>query len=419
MWQFVFWSSLAIVLYSYIGYPLLLFFIKVLRRNGRYASNNDYRPTVCLLISAYNEEKVLRKKIENSLGLNYPNDKLRVLVASDGSDDRTVAIAGDYEDLGVEVFHRHQRTGKSAVLNDVMESIEEEVVVFTDANSLFAEDAIEKLVSHFQNPNIGCVVGKLRYVDKHTTSVSKGEGLYWRYEGLLSRLESSLGSVLVANGSIFAIRRDLFTKLCPEVANDFQLPIEIGSRGYGVLYESEAMAFERSAIFWQEEFKRKVRIVLRGLTGYSLMRKKLAGLRSFQFFSHKLLRWVIGPLLFVALASNVMLVGESSFYSVMLALQVVFYLAALNGWRVRRARKPHPLFYVPFYFTMVNLAAGVALAKFLSGERQSTWDKAESARLTPVHGVVSDLKPHLQKRSVLRRAGNVEHTEITEKIAKN
>ncbi|MEJ2720278.1 MAG: glycosyltransferase family 2 protein [bacterium] len=423
VWQFVFWSSLAVVIYSYIGYPLLLFLIRTLRKGDRHSYSEAYRPPVCLLISAYNEEKVLRKKIENSLGLNYPQDKLRILVASDGSDDRTVAIAGDYADLGVEVFHRPNRAGKSAVLNEVMNAITEEVVVFTDANSLFAEDAIEKIVSHFENPSIGCVVGKLRYVDKHTTSVSKGEGLYWRYEGLLSMLESSLGSVLVANGSIFGIRRDLFTHLCPEVANDFQLPIDIGSHGYGVVYEPGAVAFERSTIFWQEEFKRKVRIILRGLTGYSLMRGKLKGLRSFQFISHKLLRWLVGPLLFLTLLSNAMLAGESTFFTAALVLQVVLYLAALNGWRVRRTRKPHPLFYVPFYFTMVNLAAVVAVKKFLSGERQSTWDKAESARLSPVGspglGVVSELKPHFTRSPALRRSGGVEPSEITEKIAKS
>jgi len=411
MWQFLFWSSLAVVLYSYIGYPLLLFLIRTLKKGDRYPYLDDYRPPVCLLISAYNEEKVLRKKIENSLSLDYPRDKLRILVASDGSDDRTVAIAQDYADLGVEVFHRHQRSGKSAVLNEVLKTINEEVVVFTDANCLFAEDAVAKIVTHFQNPKIGCVVGKLRYVDKHTTSVSKGEGLYWRYEGLLSQLESSLGSVLVANGSIFGIRRELFAELYPSVANDFELPIDIGSRGYGVVYEPNALALERSTIFWQEEFSRKVRIIVRGLTGYSLLRKKLRGFRGFQFFSHKLLRWVIGPILFVAFFSNAILAPGSTFYTVTFVLQVGLYLAALNGWRVRRTRKPHPVFYVPFYFTMVNLAAVVAIKKFLAGERQSTWDKAESARLSPVAspgvGVVTELEPHLTQNPSLQRTGRV------------
>ncbi|UCH82816.1 MAG: hypothetical protein JSW50_10080, partial [Candidatus Latescibacterota bacterium] len=256
-----------------------------------------------------------------------------------------------------------------------------------------------------------------------TTSVSKGEGLYWRYEGLLSRLESSLGRVLVANGSIFGIRRDLFAELYPSVANDFELPIDIGSRGYGVVYEPGALAFERSTIFWEEEFKRKIRIIVRGLTGYSLLRKKLRGFRRFQFFSHKLLRWGIGPLLFFTFMANVALSRDSVFYTLTLLLQVGLYLAALNGWRVRRTRKPHPVYYVPFYFTMVNLAAVVAIAKFLSGERQSTWDKAESARLSPVGSpalrVVTELKPHLTKQPSPQRAKGIEPAEIAEKIAKN
>ncbi|UCG51132.1 MAG: glycosyltransferase family 2 protein [Candidatus Latescibacterota bacterium] len=423
VWQFVFWSSLAVVLYSYIGYPLILFLIRKLKRRDRHVYDADYCPSVCLLISAYNEERVIRKKIENSLSLDYPKERYTILVASDGSDDHTVAITEDYQDLGIKLYHRRNRSGKSAVLNDVMKSIGADIVVFTDANSLFAEDALRKIVARFQNPKIGCVVGKLRYVDRHTSSVSKGEGLYWKYEGKLSVLESSLESVLVANGSIFGIRRELFTKLCPEVANDFQIPIEIGSRGYGVVYEPEAVAFETSTVFWQEEFHRKVRIIVRGLTGYSMLRKKLRGFRAWQFFSHKLLRWVIGPLLFLILLSNAMLLEGSSFYALTLGLQLALYLAALNGWRVRRTRKPHPLFYVPFYFTMVNLAAVVAIAKFLSGERQSTWVKAESARFTPARapegGVVSELKPIASNEASLQKTDPIESADVAEKVAKN
>jgi hypothetical protein len=206
------------------------------------------------------------------------------------------------------------------------------------------------------------------------------------------------------------------------VANDFQIPIEIGSRGYGVVYEPEAVAYETSTIFWQEEFHRKVRIIVRGLTGYSMLRKKLRGFRAWQFFSHKLLRWMIGPFLFITLFSNVMLSEGSGFYTLTLGLQLALYAAAVNGWRVRRTRKPHPLFYVPFYFTMVNLAAIVAVAKFLSGERQSTWVKAESARFAPakahVVGVVSELKPLTSKKGTLQEADQVESTDIAEKVAK-
>jgi cellulose synthase/poly-beta-1,6-N-acetylglucosamine synthase-like glycosyltransferase len=377
---------------------------------------------VCLLISAFNEERVLRKKIENSLSLDYPREKLTVLVASDGSNDRTVAIAADYEDLGVKIFHRPGRSGKSAVLNEVFKTIPQDIVVFTDANSMFAEDALKRLVAHFTKPDIGCVVGKLRYVDRQTTSVARGEGIYWRYEGVLSVLESSLKSVLVANGSIFAIRRSLFVELYPEVANDFQIPMEIAAQGYGVVYEPEAMAFEQSTMLWQEEFQRKVRIIVRGLTGYCRLRSKITGFRRWQFVSHKLLRWAVGPMLIFTLISNIFLMRSSVFYTLALTGQLAVYISALIGWRMRTTRRPHPMFYLPFYFTMVNLAAVLAIVKFVSGERQRVWEKAESARGVPagVPGgpVVTSIRP-LVERERTRSRGSIESTEIAGKVAKN
>jgi len=386
MWQFVFWLCLGAVAYTYIGYPLTLFVLtrvqRIIRRR-RGAPDNGELPSVCLVVSAFNEEKVIRSKIENSLSLDYPKDRYTILVASDGCDDNTCRIARDYDDLGVRLFHMAERSGKSATLNAALQSIDQDIVVFTDANSIFDEGALKALVRHFQDGRIGCVVGKLRYVDRHTSSVGKGEGAYWRYEGMLSVFESDLRSVLVANGSIFAIRRELFPPLFPDIANDFQIPVEIGARGYGVIYEPEAIAWERTTVLWQEEFQRKVRIVLRGLTGFSRMRSRFRGLRLWQFVSHKLVRWGIGPLLFLAMLANVNLAGTSWFYTTTFVLQLAFYAAAINGWRLRRTRKVHPLFYIPFYFTMVNLAAVMAMAKFLSGERQSVWDKAESARLAP------------------------------------
>ena len=423
MWQFVFWSSLAVILYSYVGYPFLLFLVKRLVKRDRHASTVEYCPSVCLLVSAFNEEKIIRKKIENSVGLDYPKARLTILVASDGSNDRTVPIVEDYEDLGVKLFHRTARSGKSAVLNEVMKTVRDDIVVFTDANAMFAEDALKRLVARFQNPEIGCVVGKLRYVERHTTSVARGEGLYWRYEGCLSRLESSLQSVLVANGSIFAIRRELYPQLYAEVANDFQIPIEIGARGYGVIYEPEAQAFEQSTIFWQEEFQRKVRIIMRGLAGYGKLSKKITGFRRWQFFSHKLLRWAIGPILLVTFVSNVVLMRNSVFYLIAFLGQVFIYLAALNGWRVRQTRKPHPIFYLPFYFTMVNLAAVVATVKFISGERQRVWDKAESARLAPVgtpgQKVVPSVRPLVARDTSTGRSRDAEPAEVAGRVAKN
>jgi cellulose synthase/poly-beta-1,6-N-acetylglucosamine synthase-like glycosyltransferase len=384
MWQFVFWLCLGLVLYSYVGYPLALAIIGRFRRRTPETTADFAHPTLCLIISAFNEEKIIRKKIENSIGLDYPRELYSILVASDGSNDETASIAREYADHGVRLFHSEARSGKSAVLNEVVPHLSEDVVVFTDANAIFEKDALEKLVRNFSDPGVGCVVGKLKYVDRHTTSVGKGEGIYWKYESKLSRLESSIQSVLVANGSIFALRSRLFRNVHAAVANDLQLPIEIASQGYGVIYEPEAVAVECCAVFTHEEFQRKVRIVLRGLTGFTRMRDKVGGFRLWQFVSHKLIRWMAGPLLFVALLANAVLAETSAFFTVLLVGQLFFYLAAINGWRVRRTRKPTMIFYLPFYFTMVNVAAVFATVKFLTGERQSVWEKAESARFAPV-----------------------------------
>jgi cellulose synthase/poly-beta-1,6-N-acetylglucosamine synthase-like glycosyltransferase len=384
MWHLLFWGSLAIIGYTYFGYPALLYLIAKLRRWSSPVAGeaHDELPSVCLVISAYNEEAVIRQKLENSLALDYPSDRLTILVASDGSTDATVAIARDFE--GVVVRHYPERRGKSAVLNDVVSSLDQDIVVFTDANASFAPDAIERMAVRFADPGIGCVVGKLRYVEAGSTSVGRGENIYWKYEALISRLESRLRSVLVANGSIFAIRRDLFRELYPDVANDFQIPTDVSSQGRGVVYEPRALAEEHTTVYWQEEFDRKVRIVLRGLTGFALMRHRIRGLRRWQFWSHKLLRWMVGFFLFLALGANVVLAGGSFFFTITLAAQIVFYFAALNGWMAKGARRPRRAFYIPFYFTMVNASAAVAIIKFLVGQRQRVWDKAESTRLAPV-----------------------------------
>jgi cellulose synthase/poly-beta-1,6-N-acetylglucosamine synthase-like glycosyltransferase len=303
-----------------------------------------------------------------------------VLVASDGSTDATVDIAREFD--RVEVRHFPERRGKSAVLNDVVASLDHEVIVFTDANANFAPDAVERMAERFADPRIGCVVGKLRYVESGGTSVGRGENVYWKYEALISRLESRLRSVLVANGSIFAIRRALFCELFPDVANDFQIPADVYSQGKGVVYEPSALATEHTTVYWHEEFDRKVRIVLRGLTGFTLLRDRIRGFRRWQFLSHKLLRWMVGFFLVAVFAANVVLAEGSLFYTLALGAQVVFYFAALNGWMA--SQRPRRAFYIPFYFTMVNGSAAVAIIKFLFGHRQRVWDKAESTRLAPV-----------------------------------
>jgi cellulose synthase/poly-beta-1,6-N-acetylglucosamine synthase-like glycosyltransferase len=369
---------LAVIVYTYAGYPLILFILSIFtRRHGPEAS--DDLPTVAMIISVHNEERIIRDKIENSLKLDYPRDSLKVIVASDGSIDETNDIAREYESLGVILKEFDSREGKSSTLNKAVLGVEEEILVFSDANAFYREDALKMLIKNFTDEEVGCVVGKLVYLDNESY-VGKGESLYWRYEGLLNRLESRLRSVLVATGTIFAIRRELFRPVMKDVANDFQLVAEVASQGFGSVYEAEAIAYERSTYFFREEFSRKKRIIIRGLTGYNHLRHSFGGaFRSFQFISRKLLRWCVGAMLPPLYAATILLSDKPAFF-VLFMLQNLFYLLAIVGAFLRRGRYRSRVFFIPFYFVMVNGASLFAILTYVTGGRLSSWEKAETTR---------------------------------------
>ena len=376
--RFLIFTIIGLVVYIYAGYPLILAVLGIFasRRSGR---GGEQLPAIALIVSAHNEERIIREKIENCLKLDYPRDRLKIVVSSDGSVDGTNDIVREYEGRGVVLRAFANREGKSATLNKTVLGIEEQLLVFSDANAFYKEDALLRLVRNFDAEDIGCVVGKLVYLDNESY-VGKGESLYWRYEGLLNRLESRLGSVLVATGTIFAIRRELFRPVMKDVANDFQMPVEVASQGYSVVYEPEAVAYERSTYFFREEFSRKRRIVVRGLTGFNYLRHDFGGtFRSLQFVSRKLLRWGVGATLPVVYAASMFLLDEP-FFAVFFILQNIFYVFAVIGALLRRGRVRTKIFFVPFYFVMVNAAAISAIFTYLTGGRLSSWEKAETTR---------------------------------------
>ncbi|MBN2070199.1 MAG: glycosyltransferase family 2 protein [Candidatus Krumholzibacteriota bacterium] len=371
-------AIISYVLYIYIGYPAILFILGLFKRPSIRSVNGEL-PTVALIISAHNEERIIREKLENSLKIDYPSHLLRIIVASDGSIDDTDNIVREYEDRNVTLKSFDRREGKSATLNKAVLGIEEEILVFSDANAFYQEDSIRKLVRNFADSETGCVVGRLRYLDSDSY-VGRGESLYQRYEGLLNRLESRLKSVLIATGTIFAIRRDLFRPVMKDVANDFQIPAEIATQEFGIVYDAEAVAYERSTYFFTEEFNRKRRIVIRGLTGFRHLRGDFGGsFRIYQFISRKMLRWWVGALLPVLYIANIFLLSDPP-YLVFFVLQNLFYLFALTGALLRRGHIRTRIFYIPFYFVMVNSAAFAAILTFLAGRRFSSWEKAETTR---------------------------------------
>jgi len=370
--EILFWFSFTILFFCYFGYPFTLWIYSLF--NGvQVNKGNDYYPSVTLIISAYNEEKVIEKKIQNCLKIKYP--KLQIVIVSDGSTDRTKSICKRYSDY-IRLFHYEENQGKNTSLNKTLVHIESDIVIFSDANCFYNEDAVEKLVQNFSDNRIGCVVGQLKLIQTDRSNIAKGEGLYWRYEHMLKILESKIGQLSIANGSIFAIRKNLLMKLEPDIANDFQIPMRIGSKGLLVIYEPSAIACEKTALNVNEEFNRKIRIVNRGLVGFLKMRKEIRGIRFFEFIFHKLVRWFTSLLSLIILVTSLGLCYKPFFLFILLG-QIIFYFFAFIGFIFQR---PEKLFYVPYYFCMVHWSALIGVVKVLLGQTFSKWQSPDSSR---------------------------------------
>lgn len=370
----VFWTCLALVVYMYAGYPALLFALGSLRRaRGRPTAGR--LPRVSLIISAYNEEDVIREKIVNSLSLDYPRDRLEIILASDGSTDRTTAIGREYASRGVKVFDLPRR-GKNGTLNEVVPQARGEIIVFTDANGKFQKDALTTLVRHFADREVGSVCGELIYLSADDNVVAKGYNLYWRYDQQLKRMESNLACLLGANGSIFAIRKRLYRPLDGAVSNDMILPIQIAAMGYKVVYEPEAISREAGSKDAPEELGRRSRIVGRGILGVRLVLPEvLRGRRVlllWELLSRKLLRYCTPMLLAGLLVSNAFL--TTGIYRVTLAAQGLFYGSALLSFALRRFGLHLPGLSLPHYFVLGNVAAAIGWWKVLAGRELTKWE---------------------------------------------
>ena len=381
--KIIFWFILAVIFYAYIGYPAVLYLLSRLNylKKKREESASYPLPTVSLLIAAYNEEKVIRAKIENCLLLDYPKDLLQIWVASDGSSDNTNRIVKKYAEAHDHVhLLEFPRTGKSGMLNQAMNRIKSEVVVFSDANTEYSADAVKRLVRHFEDPDVGCVSGRLIYRNPGETISGKGESFYWKYETALKKWESRLGYVAGANGAIYAIRRDLFEPFPPRTINDdFTLSMKIVMKGFKSAYDENAVVYEDVAPSMQSEFNRHVRdgaghyIAVVHLLG---LLNPLLGLRSFIYWSHRIIRWMVPFLLILLFIVNLFLLGESS-YRILFILQCMFYLLAILGWAgIKKAHLPF-LIYVPFYFCNLNSALFLGFLRAAANAQKTTWERTE------------------------------------------
>lgn len=386
--EIIFWILAAIIFYTYIGYGIVLFvLIKIKRlfiRKTISTLSEDSLPEITLLVAAYNEQDYVQKKVENSRSLVYPTGKLHMIWVTDGSSDQTPDLLRQYGD--VEVLHRSERAGKIAAMNRAIHFVKTPIVVFSDANTMLGKDSMMKIAQMFADPGVGCVSGEKRIFNAEEEAASAaGEGLYWKYESALKRWDAELFSAVGAAGELFAIRTNLFNEVEPDtLLDDFIISLRVAMQGYKIDYDPEAYAIETASANVKEELKRKIRIAAGGIQSvvrlYPLLNIFRYGLLSFQYISHRVLRWTITPLCLLAiLIVNAVLATQSGLFLFILALQVLFYIFALIGWMLEDRKLKVKIFFIPYYFFIMNYAVYMGFARYLKKSQSVNWERAKRA----------------------------------------
>ncbi len=375
--ELILWSNIGLICYVYIGYPFLLILLS--RFFSKEVIQAEIYPETTLLIAAYNEKAVIEEKIKNSLLLEYPAEKLEIIVASDGSDDGTDDIVRRYEFMGVKLKRIEPRHGKMTLLNETIPRCKGEIVILSDANTMYQPDAISKLVRNFSDKKVGAVSGDVGLIGKGIF-FSESESFYYRYERFIQLKETRLGSIVGVDGAMYAIRKELFRGLPSEIIlDDFIISMEIGKRGYRLVYEPDARAIEDTTPDWHDEFRRKVRIVagaaqsIRMCLGIPHIRQYMF---LFEYISHKLLRWWVPFFMIIVMAGNIKLINHGLVYTILAILQMGFYSAAILGL-IFQKRWNLKIFTLPFYFCMINAASLVGFIKGLFGKPSVKWKKAK------------------------------------------
>ena len=378
--------ALFLVFYSYIGYGALL--LGLVRIKEKFQKKKKYMvpdelPSVTLVITAWNEETTIRQKIENSFALDYPADKITFMYVTDGSTDRTPEFV--LQSNRNVLLHVPERRGKIAAVNRAMGHVTSDIVVFSDANCMLNPMAIRHIVKHYNDPTVGCVSGEKRIsMPDSSAAVSAGEGLYWKYESALKQLDARLYSAAGAAGELFSIRRFLFKPVEEDtILDDFVISLRIVEKGFRIAYESEAYAVESASDGSREEWKRKVRICAGGFQAMGrlggLFNMFRYGLFTVQYVSHRVSRWTFAPLaLALLIPLNIAAAfGDQAIYKWLLVLQACFYLAALAGWYFEQRGTRKKILFIPFYFTLMNMAVFAGFSRFIRGGQTVVWQRAK------------------------------------------
>lgn len=368
-----------LIILHYFLFGLCVQIIAVFIKNDVFKIQNI--ETVSLIIAAYNEEKIIEEKIKNCLTLDYPKQNLEIIIISDGSNDQTESIVKKYKNSGIISMHRNIRKGKTDALNRAVAVAKNDIVIFSDANSMFESKAIKKLIRHFSNEKIGGVCGKKTISSNKTRKAALGDRLYWVYESHLKAAESKLGSIPSGDGEIFAIRKNLYKEIDPQIINDdLAITLEIVSSGKRVIYDSEAITVEDASISFKDDFNVKARMVYGALQILSKYKKLTNPFRSYfglQFFIHKTLRYFMWLILIILFTSNYFLISISVFYQTFFILQAFFYFFAFIGFILDTNQISSGIFYLPYYYCNVNLAALKGTYYFLKqSPTVQVWTKA-------------------------------------------
>ena len=372
----LFWASALALAYTYVGYPALVWAVSRLR--PRAVRRGEAEPSVTVIITAYNEERDLAAKLDNTLALDYPAAKLEVLVASDCSSDRTDEIARSYAARGVRLHRQAERLGKTAAQNAAVELARGEVILFSDATTLYRPDVLRAMAPNFADPSVGCVAGKLIYVDPASTSTGAGAKSYWGYETFLKTHESRACSLIGASGCLYAVRRLAYVPLYHEACSDFIIATKMVEQGLRAVYEPAAVCTEETNRRAGKEFRMRVRVIAQTYTDLwrhrALLNPLRGGFYSIELLSHKVMRYLVPVFLALTLAASLALAGAGWLYALAALAQVAFYAAAALGWLAGRAGLRSRVLALPAYFVLSNAAAVAAFYKFVRGERYARWE---------------------------------------------
>jgi len=381
----LFWFLCVLIIYHYFLYPaILILMAKSLKK--KYTApeieelKEDELPTVSFIVAAYNEETVIKEKILNTLQLNYPKDKLEIIVASHGSNDNTEQLVKSFSKDGVVSLHSDKREGKTAALNYAVDAAKGDVVVFSDANNMFSLDSIKYLVRHFKNPEVGGVCGLKCIADDVNRQSSEGDGLYWKYESAIKLAESQCKTITNADGEIFSLRRNLYVNMDTRIINDDQeITFNLINQGYRIIYETKATSSELASIDLIDDYHVKVRMVAgsyQTLERYFWQVFFPTSVFAWMFFSHKVLRWTM-PLLLIGFFIASIFYTESIIANVFLYLQIAFYVMALLGFLLMKQVHKIKILYIPLYFTLMNVAVAHGFIRYINKSQTGNWRKAE------------------------------------------